>query len=179
MKSNVVLIDSNGNGFKEAVEQARKVSVFNDLNQDEELDLLLMTEEMLSLLNNVYGDIKASFWIEVEGGTRFELHMAAELILDKEKRAKLLSLATSRKNEAATGFLGRLRDKFEEAMTLDSDKRAEERSSDVLADIPYGIMGEPEWDGYERSILQSISDEVKIGIRGQKAEITVCKNYAK
>ena len=104
-----------------------------------------------------------------------ELHMTTKVVLDKEKRAELISSSTSRKNEAAKTFLGRIRDRFEEAMT--ADPSFESVSSDVLADLPGSSIGEAEWDGYERSILRKMADEVKIGIHKGEVEITVCKRF--
>ena len=34
-----------------------------------------------------------------------------------------------------------------------------------------------EWDGYERSILRRLADDVKIGIRGGMVEMTVSKRF--
>jgi len=95
--------------------------------------------------------------------------------LDREKRAELIASSTSRKNEASKTFLGSLRDKFEEAMTADVDHF--EPSDDILKDMPHGVYDEPEWDGYERSILRNLADEIKIGIQGHTVDITVSKRF--
>ena len=109
MKSNMIMIDNRGNGFEKAIEEARKVAVYEALSHKDSLHLQLCAEEMLSLVRSVTGEMKASFWIETEGKT-FCLHMSTQTVLDKEKRAQLLASATSGKNEAAKSFLGQLRD---------------------------------------------------------------------
>ena len=101
--------------------------------------------------------------------------MTTKAVLDKEQRAELIASSTSRKNEAAKTFLGKLRDMFEEAMA--SEPSAEQVPEDVMFDLPHGVYAEPEWDGYERSILRKLADEVKIGVRGGKVEITVSKHF--
>ena len=170
MKSDVIKIDSRGNGFREAIEQTGKTAVFTDLNADESLHLQLLTEEMLSLVRSVTGEVEASFWIESEGKD-FELHMTTQIVMDKEKRRQLIESSTSRKNEAATGFLGKLRDKLEEAMTAEVNYPEN--------DFPdHGVLGEQDWDGYERSILQTVADQVKIGIRRDTVEVTILKRFA-
>ena len=96
--------------------------------------------------------------------------------MDKEKRAALIASSTSRKNEASKTFLGNLRNMFEEAMAADPEHF--QLSDDILNDIPpQGIYEEPDWDGYERSILRNLADEVKIGIQGHTVDITVSKRF--
>ena len=177
MKSDVILIDNQGNGFKQAVEETKKVASYTSLESRQTVRLQLMTEEMLSLARSVTGEMKASFWIENEG-TKYDLHMTTKTVMDKEKRFLLLSSASSRKNEAAKTFLGLLRDKFEEAMTMEADHSEEEIPWDLVDDLANHPIDIPDWDGYERSVLQSLADTVKIGIRGGQVEITVSKNFA-
>ena len=136
-----------------------------------------MTEEMLSLARSVTGEMQASFWLESEG-TQFDLHMATKTVMDKEKRYLLLSSASSRKNEAAKGFLGKLRDKLEEAMAADADRSEEEIPAYIAGDVAGYAIDDPEWDGYERSVLRRLADTVKIAIRGGQVEIIVSKNFA-
>ena len=177
MKSDVISIDSMGNGFREAIEQTGKTAAFNGLNQSESLDLQLLTEETLSLVRSITGEVRADFWIESENRT-FELHLSTETVMDKEKRRELIESSTTKKNEAATGFLGKLRNAFEEAMTSEVDRQDVDLCEDVIADLPSGVLGQAEWDGYERSILQTVADQVKIGIRGGKVDVTIRKHFA-
>ena len=37
---------------------------------------------------------------------------------------------------------------------------------------------DPEWDGYEESILKKLADTIKIGIRGNTIDLTVIKTFA-
>lgn len=177
MKSNVINIDGSGNGFREAVEQTGKTAAYAGLNQSESLDLQLLTEEMLSLVRSVTGEIDALFWLE-GNGKAFDLHVSTKTVMDKEKRRQLIESSTSRKNEASVGFLGRLRDAFEEAMLSDVDRQDVNLSEEEIANLPQGVLGQPDWDGYERSILQTVADEVKIGIRGGNVDVTISKRFA-
>ena len=92
----------------------------------------------------------------------------------REKRENLLASATSRKNEAAATFLGKLRDAFEQAMLSDVTYSIPEDALDDLANHPIEI---PEWDEYEQSILRKVADEVKIAIRGDMVDMTITKKY--
>ena len=176
MKSDVILIDSHGNGFKKAVEETWKTAAYVGLSRKNSLRLQLCTEEMLCLIQSVTGEMQASFWIEFEN-SNCEMHLTTKTEMNKEKRALLLSSATSRKNEAANSFLGKVRDAFETAMLSDVNHE-DPIPEDLLPDLVNCVIEIPEWDGYERSVLKSIADDVKIGIRGKNVELIFCKSFA-
>lgn len=180
MKTDLITIDNQGSGFGEALEETRRAAGYRELDPKSALHLQLLTEELLSLARSVTGEMKGDFWIESEG-SRFEMHLATETVMDREKREQLLSAATSRKNEAAGTFLGRLRDAFETAMAADTDYSRYELPEDLLSDLANHPI-EPvdtEWDGYEASIMRRVADEVKIGIRGSRVDMTVVKDFDK
>ena len=174
MKTAVIDIDNRGNGFRDALEEAGRMAECNALSKENSLRLQLFTEEMLNMIRAVAGDVKASFWIEREGN-RYDLILTAKTVMNRRKRELLIASATSGKNDASKGFLGRLRNAFEEAMV------SEERSSRVY--YKKAQMGQPdrypeeEWDRYEQSVLQKLADEVKISIRGDEVKMTVSKSF--
>jgi len=178
MKSDVIMINNSGKGFEDAVAETRKVAVYQGMIGKNVLHLELMTEEMLSLVRSVTGEMQASFWIETEG-PQYDLHLTTKTVLDKEKRALLISSASSRKNEAAKTFLGYLRNAFEEAMAADVNHWENDLPIDVLRDLSNHLIEDPDWDGYERSVLRKVADDVKIAIRGGVVDMTVSKNFAK
>ena len=175
MKSDVIAITNHGDGFEQALEETRKVSAYKGLGQKDSLHMTLFTEEMLSMARIVSGDMTAYFWIETEGNT-FDLHMTTNTTLDKTKRAQLLDAATSRQNEAANSFLGKIRDAFEQAMA--SDTSYNDVPYDVLPDIVGRDIADPEWDEFECSILRKLADNVKVSIRGNVVDMTVRKSFA-
>ena len=179
MKSDVIKIDNGGNGFEKAMAETKKVAVYRELSGKDALHLDLMAEEMLSRVRSVTGEMQASFWIETEG-PQFDLHLTTKTVLDKEKRNQLIYSASSRKNEAAKSFLGYLRNAFEEAMAAEIDHSNDDLPTEVLNDLanhPIEI-DDAEWDGYERSVLRKVADNVAISIRGGVVDMTVSKRFA-
>jgi hypothetical protein len=178
MKSDIISIDNQGNGFENAIKETQKVAVYKELNHQDSIRLELITEEMLSLARSVTGEMQATFFIETEGLTYY-LHLSTETVMDREKRDLLLSTATSRKNEAAKSFLGWLRNAFEESMATDVN-RGEDLPNDVLDDVVNHTISctDEEWDRYEQSTLRKLADEIKIGIVGGKVDMTVKKIFA-
>lgn len=175
MRSDIVNIDYTGKGFQTATEQAKKVAAYKGLGELETIQLQVLTEEMLSLARSIAGGVKSSFWIEFETA-QANLHLNTKAVLDKEKRAELIASSSSRTNDAAKTFLGRLRDRIEEAMAADVDHYTP--TDDILKDLPQGIYDEPDWDGYERSILRTLADDIRISIEGENVDITVSKGFS-
>jgi hypothetical protein len=131
---------------------------------------------MLSLAHSITGTLDASFWMEA---TKEEItfHLSSKSILDKEKKEELLQAATSRKNEAAGSFLGWLRDAFENALLTEPD-RGDEIPEDILPDLANHSIESTEYDGFERSVLKRLADNIKVSIRGDVVDMTVLKKIA-
>ena len=175
MKSDVMLIDNQGNGFEDCVRMAESYGESQSLGRKQTIQLKMITQEMLSLARSVTGEMQASFWIENEGRS-FSLYMTTNTVLDKDKRYQLISSATSRRNEIETNFLGKLRDAFEQAMTAEADHDYD-LPQYLEKDVGH-IIEDPEWDGFERSVLRGISDDIRIAIRGREVRMTVSKSFA-
>lgn len=179
MKSDTIMIDNQGTGFEAAVEETKKVAQFRGIDHKGAVQLQLMTEEMLSLIHSVTGEVQAAFWLETEGNA-FDLCLTTKTLMDSEKRYMLLESASSRKNEAAHSFLGKLRDAFEEAMSADISQaqyQYREVPDDAINDIYNRCIDDPEWDRYEQSILLRLADNVKISIKGNLVKMTVSKKF--
>ena len=176
MKSDVISIDNKGKGFQDVVDVTKNMAEFKKLDDKHSLQLQLCAEEMLSMIRTVTGEIQATYWVDCEDN-KFDLNITTQTVMDKEKRNLLLSSSTSKKNEAAKGFLGMLRDSFEQALLAESDTVYYEMPDDVAADVAGRAIDDPEWDRYESSILRKIADDIRIAIRGGAVTMTVTKNF--
>ena len=176
MKSDVIRIDNQGYGFEDAIMEVERAACYRGLSHKEEMQLRLCAEEMLSLVRSVTGEMKASFWLENEGKA-FDLHLYTRTLMDKEKRSLLIQSTTSRRNESATTFLGKLRDLFEEAILGYPDDSDDGIPDEVYKDLVVHPAENPEWDEYEKSVLRSVADKVKIAIRGDSIDMTVSKSF--
>ena len=176
MKSEVVVVNKQGKGFSDALVAAKKSAEYEGLAKQSSLHVQLITEEMLGLARVVTGADSSSFWIETEG-KKFSFHLSTKTVMDQEKKSELLAAATSRKNEAAKSFIGMLRDAIENAMLADPD-HSDDIPEDIMADLANREIEDTEYDGYERSVLRKLADEIKVGIRGGEVDMTVVKKLA-
>ncbi len=179
MKSRTIVIRSTGDGFSDAHKET-ELAAEGILTPKETRQLCLITEEMLSLVRSIAGKLDAEFWIENEGKV-FTLHLQSRQTLGNTQRGELVRSSSSGTNEAAKGFLGKLREIYEAAMAVGSDVDryySESGNRSQAADLTDTVINEPKWDKLERSVLLSLTDDVKIGIRRHLVELTVTKEFA-
>ena len=199
MKSDVIHVTNKGVGTSEALAQAEATAAFKSLTPKNTLHLRLLTEEMMSLVHALTGEQEADFWIEEEDGV-FRLYLQTMTVMNAETRRQLLETATSGKNSAARGLLGKLRDLLERSLepadrTLTdyypagwiyagtdpsslSVANAEMWSFNQYRDA---VVKDPtkveEWDELEKSILAKIADEIQVSINGDMVLVTIFKTF--
>ena len=178
MKSSNILIHNSGKGFEDAQRETERVA--HEVLSDKEIrQLCLVTEEMLSLVRSITGDLNAEFWLENEGKC-FTLHLQSNQTLGNTQRNELIASSSSGQNEAAKGFLGKLREIYEAALSVGADVDRfydDSGNSSSMADLSDAVIAKPKWDKLERSVLLSLVDDVKIGIRRHLVELTVTKDF--
>ena len=204
MKTDVIEITANGEGIDRVLLETERAAAYRGLESKQALRLRLLAEEMTGMLRTLVGKEKFRYWVETEGRT-FELHLSGETLMNTDLKKELLNASTSGKNEAAKGFMGRLREIFS---TLS------ESYNPAMADVQYGysyvdVIGfdasmdmspnamlygwslrtyrdavaqkkeeEPEkWDELEKSITAKLADDVKIFIRGNNVEMVIEKTF--
>ena len=186
MRTDIIQLDNQGNGFAEIMDQAARTAEYCRLTRQDTLHLQILTEEMLSLVKSVTGSMKSAIWIESDQG-KIELHLTTHSRLSRENRDQLIKTASSGKNEAAGTFLGMLRNFLEQAMASNAPDVPDDVLNKLLShqvlpedafQNPEASVDLPKWDGYEKSILQHVADNVRITIRGDLLDIMVTKSFA-
>ena len=195
MRSDTIKVSASGEGMREAIHQAEAVAAFKGLPRKESLRLMLLTEEMMGLLRGLTGEVDALFYIDDEDND-FRLHLITDTAMNSEKRKKLMDASTSHTNEAAVGFTGKLRSFFERAFEpldssglpfMDAGMSAPDDDLTGLAMTYWSLNNyrehyavkkdTEEWDELERSIVAKVADEIRIGIKGSRVEMTIYKKF--
>jgi len=193
MKTDVLLVSSSGNQIEQALDQAEKVAAYKGLSAKNALHLRLLTEEMMGMMRSITGETEGRFWIEDHDG-EFQLHLLVNTRMDMDKRDQLLSVSTSGKNEAAKGLMGRLRSFFDQGADMPyipmyhADMMGE--ATGAALDWEWSMMdyenelrqwtdkddkAREMWDEIEKSVVSHVADEIKVSIRGPKAEMIIMK----
>lgn len=178
MQTNIITLTTSGEGMEAALKETERTAEQVGLDHAQTLELRLISEEMMAMLRSITHELSARFWIDWED-RRFALHLSARQRLSNTQRNSLLKASTTGKNEAVQSFLDKLRDVFEQALAVDHDV------SNYYSATGYGyetdisdeiILAEP-WDEFEKSLLLSLADTVKIGIKGGAVDMTIEKAY--
>ncbi len=192
MKTDVIVIASDGSGMEEALLEAEKIAGYKELSHKDTLHLRLLTEEMLGMMRSITGNVKGRFFIEDEQGD-FRLHLAVKTYVDFDKREKLLAASKSGKNEAARGIMGKIRTFFDPldgfaipaygsmdggGMEMNWSMRAYQESVRNGLDARKEGADE-EWDELEKSVVTHLAKDVKVSIRGRDVEMTVIMKPAR
>lgn len=185
MKSDVIHIANDGTGIAEALKQTEAVAVFKSLSQKDSIHLMLLAEEMTSMVKALTGELTAQYWIETEGNV-FQLHLCTNTAMNSDKREKLLAVSTSGKN-STKGFMAKVKSAFEAAIGSMEKGYADtvglglvESGGNIgfsewtLTQYKQNAKDE-DWDELERSIVAKLADEVKVSINGSNVEMIIEK----
>ena len=192
--------------YQRALAATEKQGAESGLSNKQNLRLRLLAEELISFIASLTGDVDALYWVDRQGDT-FDLHLKADdIIMNKEIREELLSAATSGKNSAAKGFMGKLRDMVASVMTPSA------MTPSVLSGLSLGMMStaspvgenagmssyiwslnnykeklqtkdgteidmEEASEDLERSIVANLADEVLVSIVGSRVQIDITKAF--
>ncbi len=196
MQTDIIAITSSGNNMGTALAQIDKLCEFKGLSPKSAMQLRLLAEETMSLMRAITGGANGEFWVEDEDGV-YEMHLLVTTMIDEEMRRQLLSTATSGKNEATRGFMGKIRSFFEPSVGLPTfaagfhgagapqmyggyvwsmeDDRDQLRQYERLHQ---GADTWEAWDELEKSVVARVADNVKVSIRGTTVEMTILKRLA-
>ena len=118
--------------------------------------------------------------------------------MSKEKKETLIAVSASKKNAAASSFMGKIRDVAENMLLFSEESSGYAPHSDYLygydtIDVHYTYAWtleyyvkqqkerlpdtSGEWDQLEKSIVAKLADDVIVGVRGKKVEIIIKKEF--
>ena len=196
MKTNVIPIRSDLSGRTEAMREAERFSAYYGLTGKDAMHIRLLTEESISMVNGIIRGFEGTFWLESEptpSGILCRICVAADVRVNEGQEDQLLHMATYGKNEEASGILGKIRELFRWSMRqADAESFAQSNMIDnwfamgVRDDAYWSLRqytkrvqeaapGGEEWDELEKSIIARLSDEVRVGIRAERAEVMIEK----
>ena len=201
MKTDVIVVSSQGSQMAAALDQADKVAAYKGLSKKNALHLRLLTEEMMGMMRSITGNTEGKFWIEDKLGA-FELHLKVNANVSANMQKELLAASTSGKNEAKRGLMDRIRGFFyagadaavygitsplmlpemfegSSTPTLDwewSMSMYQEALSHRINNNE--VSAKEAWDELEKSVVAHVADDVKVAIQGKTVEMTIIKRMA-
>ena len=209
MKTDKIMVYSDGSGTEKAMQEAEKFAVYNELDAEEGLLLRLLTEEMLGMIKGIAGGFEGDFWLESKQD-EYRICLRADTYMDKQKKKELLALSASGKNESSVGIMQMIKNIIVNGLK-DMDDVSDLQNVYDDGPVMYGTMGlrdasgvsttdfewsllqyrsmveqekeksraKEAWDELEKSIVANIADDVRVGVRGDIVEMTIIKRFAK
>lgn len=205
METNHIFVNGEESRIRLALEETEHFAEYQNLAEKDALRLRLLTEELLGMIRGMAGEYKAMFWIE-GGKTSCHLHLQAKVDMTGELRSELIAASTNKKNAAAVGFGGKLRNLIETGLqSLDDSSRLSTEAGSPVAFYSLGMdpsvatmatvdwslarykkmVGEEgleeesavAWDELEKSVLAKLADDIRVGIKKSQVDIVVDKNF--
>lgn len=202
MQTEKISIYTAGDGRDKALELTEKAGAFCRLDNKSTLRLRLLSEEIIELIRPFSSELKGDFWLETND-ENVEIHLKTSIPMDLQTRNELLSVATSGKNSAAKGLIGKIREMIAR-VTLPDDPETKAMTDQALGLMALGSqMGSSygstySWsmtayaesinnstvftdeaaeamDALEKSIVANIADEVKVNIVDSNVEVVIYK----
>lgn len=207
MTTEQVYVKNDGEGLDKALILAENFAKTVELSTRNSIHLRLLTEEVLGMVHAITGEFKAVFWLEGDA-KECRILLKADTLMDSTKRKELISASSSGKNEAAKGIMGKIRELVEVGMEnfdelgqlqmqygvnpmaygnmgLDNDAMSQamltwslKRYRESLSEESSEEYYEEAWDELEKSVVANLADDVRVGIRNDKLNLTVIKKFS-
>lgn len=196
MKSNVISFKKGQNKSSEILNETEKVALYNGLNHKQALRLRLLVEEINGIVKELVDIYNGEFWIENDN-LSYSINLSIQTdFIDDESKKKLISVATSGKNELAKGFMGKIRSIID-YFSITSDVKVIDvygfynETNDGISmhnSMEYSYWSldkyrtdikdkDSEWDELEKSIVANLADNVTVGVMGRKVQVVVKKTF--
>ena len=121
MKSTAINISNDKVNVKAILEETQKISAYIGLEKKQEIRLSLLAEELVGLLKALSGNFEGSFVAEVEA-RNVELITSIFVMdaMDNKTKKSFINVSSEKKNAAAKGIMGKIRDVVENMMYPES-----------------------------------------------------------
>ena len=192
MKSSVIKIDRSNKNLTEILDETQKIAACVGLDAKKSLRVRLLAEELVGMLKELSGCYEGDFWIEQEN-LNLELITRIHLVqvMDKKTKKGFIDVASNKKNAAAKGSAGKLRNMVENMMYPEDAAYSTNHlgyGGDGGAMLSTGwslkkyktayMDDEDKWDEIEKSIIANVADDVIVSVKGSDVEIVIRKNFA-
>ncbi len=198
MRSNICKIENGTRDLDEILQESERVAEYNGLSHKETLQLRLLCEEIDGMLPNIIDDFDGELWIDFEGGV-CKVNVSIKIPeFNTEKKEALIGIANNKKNSAAVGIVGKIRDAIENFFlgegTTDNSALSQGNiglGTGFSEGVDYAYLWSLEgyrssvkkeeqaaWDELEKSVIASVADDVIVGVKGKCAEVVIIKKFA-
>ena len=199
MKTERIVVSSNGNGMIAALDKVEAFSRSMGFDERSSMRARLLAEEAMSMVRAIVEDFEADFWMESTEDCNCELHLLAVADMNFKKRQDLINTSTHKRNEASVGIMGKIKDFIEGSLFyLGSGPNIPVGDHHIAGCVSYEEIrlwsleqyrlcldqGRSEGedvdallDELEKSIVANIADDVRVSVQNDNIEMIIRKNF--
>lgn len=145
MQTDRIKVNSNGNGIERALDEASKFASYIELDRSKALRIRLLSEETMGMVSTITEDFEAEFWIEGSKDEVCSIHLLANTRMNSGKKQELIAASTAKKNAAAKGFMGKIKEIIENGLYGINDiEQLNEAYGGAM--LMYGSMGAADFE---------------------------------
>ena len=152
--------------IKSIMEEVAGFSRFHGLKPAQRKTIELLSEELISLVESMIGEVTGRFWLE-GNFQKVNIHIRSQLNVSKHKKAEFLQIASKNKNAVFFGIISRVK----EIITSGSN-----RNGGVSFSIKQDRVLK-EGDDLEKILISRLSDDIVVSVIGKNVEIMVVKKF--
>lgn len=119
-------------GRARALEEAEKFAAYEGYAHKDALRVRLLVEETLAMVSTIADDFFADFWIDGTRSGLCSIHLNIRTEMDVTKKKELIDASKEKRNEAARGLTGKIRELLENNLYLPRTQAMAGDSSDLL-----------------------------------------------
>lgn len=198
MRSNICKIVKGTKDLAAILAESERVAEYNGLSHKQALQMRLLCEEIDGILPNIIDDFEGDLWIDFEDGV-CKVNVSIKIPeFNAGKKEELIGIAKDKKNAAAVGIVGKIRDVIEDFFLDENSECAMSAASNAFQastgfneGVDYSYLWSlekyrntvkkdeksDEWDELEKSVIASAADDVIVGIKGKRADIVIVKKF--
>ena len=193
MQSDIIKISRSEDNLNKILSETQKTAEYVRLTSKQSIKMRLIAEEFVGMMRELSQNFEGEFWIEHEDlSFSFVAQIHINEVMDMQTKRKFIEVSSDKKNAAAKGIMGKIRDVVEnllysenamysasfisyqlETAVLLNDQWTLNRYKDAERNKP-----EP-WDELEKSIIANLADDVIVSLKGKNVEIVIMKNFNK
>ena len=193
MKSDVIQISREQDNLNKILCETQKTAEYAGLNSKQTIKTRLIAEEFIGMLKELSQDFEGDFWIEREDlAFSFIAQLYINEVMDMQTKRKFIEVASDKKNAAAKGIMGKIRDIVENMLYPENAMYSAsfvsyQMETAVLLNDQWTLSRykdaqrtekEP-WDELEKSIIANLADDVIVAVKGNRVEISILKDFNK
>ncbi len=199
MKTEKIVVSSNGRGMTAALDEVESFSRSMGFDERNSMRARLLAEETMGMVRAIVEDFEADFWMESTEECSCELHLLAVADMNFKKRQDLINTSTHKRNEAPVGIMGKIKDFIEGSLFyLGSGSNRPVGDYHMVGCVSYeeiqmwsleqyrlcleqgrneGEDVDALFEELEKSIVATIADDVRVSVQDDNIEMIIRKNF--